>query len=106
MDDYEIALRKWAVEKLSNSAVSWRDILRVGVRTDAGWGGTDVTPGDPASVDLVVDTVERTYSLADLLGHGMYEERFLDFGVFLREITAIEITDEDRASLPVREETT
>ena len=96
MDDYQIALRKWAAAKIDSPAVSWRDIVDVGVETDSGWGGSDVTPGDPASVDLIARTADRRYSLADLLGNGMYAARYLDFGVLLRELAAIEITDADR----------
>lgn len=98
-DDFTIAAKKWAAERL---ACNWRDIESVGVATDAGWAGTDVTGGDAATAAVVArmrlptgGTEER--EIMDLIGDGMYASKWFDFGQLLRELTAIEILDADRA---------
>jgi hypothetical protein len=50
----EEMLCRWAEQKYGLPRV-----LKVEFEFDEGWGGTDITPGDPARIDLYVTTPDK-----------------------------------------------
>lgn len=101
MEDYEIALRKWAAERMNarrrtDAQLTWRDVEKVALEGDSGspdWSSW--TPGEPPTFSVTA-TARRE-------GPGRYatvildmDDETIDFSQLLGEILAIEITDEDR----------
>ena len=85
--DYETAVRRWAAKKLDCTP---DEIERVEFQTDAGWWGTDVTGGDPASFGVFAVMKkgrDREVMEFDPSG-GMYERKRWDFATLLGEILA------------------
>lgn len=105
MEDYEIAVRKWAEERLRlanlfpETATDWTSIERVAFATNAGWRGSDVTSGDLGTAAIEVKFFDQHWplQLEDMMGPTMYDEKRLAFDDLLSQVLAIEITDEDRA---------
>lgn len=81
---YEDAVRKWAAGKLGVSA---EQIASVSIESDSGWGGTDVTIGDPPTCAVVARFVDGAkHEVIDLIGGEMYERRSWNFVDLLSEI--------------------
>jgi hypothetical protein len=95
--EYEEAAGRWAAERIgiSPTSVDWSAPCRVEWFYNSGWGGTDVTPGDPAYSGIrftYTDTAghKRDRELGtDMQGSGMYSEGTWDLVSILREILHI-----------------
>lgn len=99
---YEEAVKAWAVRRLNaqiNSftkepypPVTEADIESVKIEGNGGWGGTDVTAGDPG--EFAVTAVFTNGSQRDIIdftenadgSYGMYAGQSWDFATLLHEI--------------------
>jgi hypothetical protein len=95
--DYEEAAGRWAAERIGIDldTVEWSAPCKVEWFYNSGWGGTDVTPGDPAYSGIRFiyrDTGGRERYrelMPELESTGMYAEGTWDLPTILREILHI-----------------
>lgn len=107
MDDYDIAVRKWAAEKINGHVqfdrqfrindkplVFWTDIERVSVELESGGG-------DPYDSLWKAPSIRVEAKLKGIRSGTRYlggEELVSNFHLLLQEILAVEVTEEDRGA--------